>query len=205
MLKPLLDAVMQRRARQLIDAVRLYLPASGPVLDLGSGTGHVAARLEQELGLDVVGADVSDIHVAGRPPILISDGALPFQSGAFSAALLLFMLAYPRDPVALLREAARVTHGPVIIVQTLYSGRVGYAWHRARELFWTVAAFHVSKLVGYVPADATFSMSTRRFYTTHALQRDAMKAGLRVRAQRERAVLPGRALVVAAWMLEPND
>ena len=67
-----------------------------------------------------------------------------------------------------------------------------HAWHRAREFFWTVAAFHLSKLVGYVPADAKFSMSTRRFYTAHALQRDAMKAGLRIRAQRERAVPDSR-------------
>lgn len=205
MLKPLLDAVMERRARQLLDAVHGFLPATGPLLDLGSGTGHVATRIEQELGIATVGADVTDIHVVGPPPVMIPDGALPFQSGAFSAALLLFMLGYPRDPVAVLREAARVTHGPVIIVQTLYSGRLGYAWHRAREFVWTVAAFHLSKIVGYVRHDATFSMRTRRFYTAHALQRDAIKAGLRIRAQRERPVLPGRALVVAAWMLEPND
>ncbi|HYC49526.1 MAG TPA: class I SAM-dependent methyltransferase [Gemmatimonadaceae bacterium] len=205
MLKPLLDAVMQRRARQLVDAVRVFLPLEGPLLDLGSGTGHVSALLEQQRGVDVIAADVSDIHVTGRRPVIIADGALPFESQSFSAALLLFMLAYPADPVAVLREAARVTRGPIIIVQTLSSGRIGRAWHRAREFTWTVAAFHVSKVVGYVPRDARFSMNTRRFYSAHALQRDVMRAGLRVRSQRERAVLPGRALVVVAWMLEPND
>ena len=205
MLKSLLDAIMERRARQLLDAVRTFLPADGPILDLGSGTGHVSARLEREMGVDVITADVSDIHLTGRPPVLIDDGALPFQSGAFSGTLLLFMLAYPRDPVRVLREAGRVTRGPVIVLQTLYSGRVGHAWHRAREFVWTVAAFHLSKLVSYVPKDATFSMSTRRFYTEHALQRDLMKAGLRIRSQHDRAVLPCRALVVAAWMLERHD
>ncbi len=39
------------------------------MLDLGSGTGHLAARLEQELRLAVVTADVSDLHVVG-PPVL---------------------------------------------------------------------------------------------------------------------------------------
>jgi len=205
MLKRLLDAMMQRRARQLVDAVRVFLPDGGPLLDLGSGTGHVSTLLEQHRGVDVITADVSDIHVTGRPPVIISDGALPFQSDTFAAALLFFMLAYPADPVAVLREAARVTRGPVIIVQTLSSGRTGRAWHRAREFTWTVAAFHMSKVVGYVPKDARFSMSTRRFYSAHALQRDIIKAGLRIRSQRERLVLPGRALVVAAWMLGPND
>ena len=101
-------------------------------------------------------------------------------------------------------EAARVTRGggPVILVQSLYSGRLGYAWHRAREFAWTIVAFHVSKLVGYVPREATFAMRTRRFYTEAELGRDVAAAGLCVRRRRERGILPGRALVVAAWMLE---
>ena len=207
MLKSLLDAVMRRRSRRLVELVRDWLPATGPMLDLGSGTGHFAALLEDELSFTVVPADVSDIHVTGRPPVPVSDGMLPFEADTYTAALLLFMLAYPREPASVLAEAARVTRGggPVILVQSLYSGRLGYAWHRAREFAWTIVAFHVSKLVGYVPREATFSMRTRRFYTEAELRRDVAAAGLRVRSRRDRAVLPGRALVVAAWMLERDD
>ena len=204
MLKSLLDAVMERRSRRLIEQVREWLPAEGPVLDLGSGTGHLSARLGRELGLEVVTADVSDMHVVGRPPVLVADGALPFDRQAFSASLLFFMLAYPMDPVGVLMEAARVTRGPVILVQTLYSGRVGYAWHRWREFLWTIVAFHLSRLVGYVPPHARFTMRTRRFYTAEELRRELVAAGLRVKAQRERSVLPGRRLVVAGWVLERN-
>ena len=207
MLKSLLDAVMLRRSRRLVELVRDWLPATGPMLDLGSGTGHFAALLEDELSFTVVPADVSDIHVTGRPPVPVSDGMLPFEADTYTAALLLFMLAYPREPASVLAEAARVTRGggPVILVQSLYSGRLGYAWHRAREFAWTIVAFHVSKLVGYVPREATFSMRTRRFYTEAELRRDVAAAGPRVRSRRDRAVLPGRALVVAAWMLERDD
>ena len=201
MLKATLDAVMERRARQLMEQVRPWLPTEGPVLDLGSGTGHVSDLLEREIGLDVITADVSDIHVVGRPPILIADGVLPFEEGTFSAALLFFMLAYPQDPAAVLAEAARVTRGPIILVQSLYSGRVGYTWHRVREFVWTIAAFHISKLIGYVPADATFAMHTRRFYTDRELRREVDAAGLRIVSRRERAVLPRRKLVVAAFVL----
>jgi SAM-dependent methyltransferase len=204
-LKPLLDAVMERRTLQLIEHVGLWLPDNGPVLDLGSGTGHFAAHLEQELGLEVVTADVSDMHVVGRPPVLITDGILPFEDNTFTAALLLFMLAYPSDPAAVLAEAARVTRGPVIVVQTLYSGRVGYAWHRGRELAWTHVAFHAAKVVGYVSPNARFSMNTRRFYTAGELERDLVGAGLRIRSRQERPVLPRRSLVVAAWVLERDD
>ena len=196
---------MERRSTQLIEQVGEWLPNDGPLLDLGSGTGHLSSRLERELGVQVVPADVSDIHVVGRPPILIADGVLPFAEGKFSAALLFFMLGYPKDPALVLAEAARVTRGPIILVQSLYSGRLGYTWHRLREFFWTIAAFNVSRLVGYIPADAEFTMNTRRFYTAQTLQREVEAAGLRIQCRRERAVLPGRALVVAAWVLERDD
>jgi SAM-dependent methyltransferase len=202
--KALFDAVMERRARRLMKQVGTWLPDEGPVLDLGSGTGHLSALVERELGLEVVTADVSDMHVVGRPPVLIADGVLPFGQRTFSAALLFFMLAYPDDPAAVLKEAARVTRGPIIVVQTLYSGGLGYAWHRGREFLWTIVAFHVSKLLGYVPSDAAFTMRTRRFFTAQALRREVLAAGLQIRARRERPVLPGRSLVVAGWILERN-
>ena len=202
MLKYVFDAVMERRARKLIEQIRAWLPSDGPVLDLGSGTGHVSASLERELGLEMVTADVSDIHVVGPRPVLINDGLLPFEDSRFSAALLCFMLGYPNDPAAVLKEAARVTRGPIVVVQSLYSGRFGYAWHRAREFFWTVVAFNVSRLFGYVPPQAKFSMNTRRFYTASALQADVVAAGLRITSRRDRPVLPGRSLVIAGWTLE---
>ncbi|MGH8436743.1 MAG: class I SAM-dependent methyltransferase [Pseudomonas sp.] len=202
MLKSLFDGVMERRAQQLIVQVREWLPSEGPLLDLGSGTGHLAAKLERDLGVEVVTADVSDLHVVGRPPVLIADGILPFEEGKFSAALLFFMLAYPDDPAGVLAEAARVTRGPIIVVQTLHANRFGHAWLRAREFLWTVMAFHISKVVGYVSPEAEFTMNTRRYYTSVNLQRDVLAAGLRIRAQRERPVLPGGSLVVAGWILE---
>jgi len=198
----MLDAVMERRARRLLEQVREWLPAEGPVLDLGSGTGHLSHELERELGLEVVAADVSDIHVVGPPPVLIADGVLPFEDRAFSAALLFFMLAYPKDPTGVLAEAARVTRGPIILVQSLHSGRFGYAWLRVREFLWTLVAFHVSRVLGYVAPDAEFTMNTRRFYTARELQRDVVAAGLRVRARRAHPVLPFGSLVVAGWILE---
>jgi SAM-dependent methyltransferase len=205
MLKSVFDAVMERRSSQLIEQVGAWLPNDGPLLDLGSGTGHLSARLERELGLEVVAADVSDMHVVGRPPVLIADGILPFEEGTFSAALLFFMLHYPNDPAGLLAEVSRVTRGPIILVQSLHSGRFGYGWLRVREFFWTSVAFYVSKSIGYVPADAEFTMQARRFYTADALEKDLVAAGLRIRSRRTRAVLPGGSLVVAGWMLERDD
>lgn len=202
-MKSILDAVMERRARRLMEQVGAWLPTEGPLLDLGSGTGHLSARLTRELGLEVVTADVSDIHVVGPPPIPFADGILPFEEGTFSAALLLFMLAYPSDPAGVLTEVARVTRGPIILMQSLHSSPVGYAWLRVREFFWTRVGFHVSRVLGYVPRDAEFAMRPRRFYTAQELRREVAAAGLRVRSGWERPALPGRSLVVAGWILEP--
>ncbi len=195
---------MERRARQLVKQVRPFLPAEGPLLDLGSGTGHFAASVEQDLGLDVITADVVDIHVAGRPPVLIADGVLPFKDKTFSAAFLVFMLAYPNDPAAVLTEAARVTRGPIIVVQSLHANRFGYACLRIREFFWTYLAFHLSKLFGYVSPGAKFTMRTRRFYSVDQFRRELQSAGLRIRSRRERPILPDGSLFIAGWTLEPD-
>jgi SAM-dependent methyltransferase len=205
MLKMIFDAIMERRARQLMQQVGAWLPTEGPLLDLGSGTGHLSARLERELGLKVITADVSDMHVVGRPPIPIADGLLPFGEGTYTAALLIFMLAYPNDPVGLLMEVARATRGSIILLQTLHSNRFGDAWLRVREFIWTIVAFHASKLLGYIPPEAAFTMHTRRFYTDQALRRDVVAAGLRIRSRWERPVLLGRSLVVTGWLLEHDD
>lgn len=202
MLKTMLDTVMERRARQQMEQVRAWLPAEGPLLDFGSGTGHLSARLERELGVTVISADVSDIHVVGRPPVLISDGSLPFRDGTFTAALLFFMLQYPKDAAGVLKEVARVTRGPIILMQSIHASRFGYGWLRVREYLWTYAAFRVSKILGYVSRQAKFTMAARRFYTSRALQRDLVSAGLRIRSRRERPILPGGSLAVAALVLE---
>jgi ubiquinone/menaquinone biosynthesis C-methylase UbiE len=185
-----------------MEQVGAWLPTEGPLLDLGSGTGHLSARLERELGLEVVTADVSDMHVVGPPPVSIADGALPFEEGTFSTALLLFMLTYSNDPAGVLMEVARVTRGPIILVQSLHSSRLGYAWLRVREFIWTTVGFHASKVIGYVPRDAEFTMSPRRFYTAEELRREVVAAGLRIRSRWERPVLPSRSLVVAGWILD---
>jgi SAM-dependent methyltransferase len=201
MLKPWFDAVMERRSTKIIAHIGDWLPDSSPVLDLGSGTGHLSARLERELGIEMVPADVSDIHVTGRKPVLIDEGPLPFTTNTYAGTLMIFMLHYPTDPVGLLMQAARVTRGPIILVQSVYSGRIGYWWLRLREFVWTYVAFHVSRSVGYVPPDATFAMRACRFYDEPLLARHLADAGLSVRERRNQPVLFRDKLVVAALML----
>lgn len=204
MLKSLFDSIMDKRSTQLLEQMGEWLPRAGSIVDIGSGTGHFAERLERECGADIVPTDVVDIHVTGKSPILISDDELPFADNTHAAALMLFMLHYPGNPVELLTEVARVTRGPVIIVQSLYSGPFGYSWLRCREFMWTYVAFHLSRLIGYVPQSAKFSMNARRFYSATVLEQHTSVAGLRIIERRSRAVLPFGMLTVGTWKLESD-
>lgn len=117
-------------------AVRLLAPRSGErVLDLCCGTGDVALALEAALrpGGAAVGADfcapmlrlASEKRrargVAARAlPLVAADAlALPFAGGAFDAAAVAFGVRNVDDPVAALREMARVVRpgGRVVVLE----------------------------------------------------------------------------------------
>lgn len=122
-----------RRARFVVRLIRPHLP-SGPVLDLGAGTGHTAVRLAQD-GCSVTMADVPPHAGAlgqrlvaapiaarlgreyGVPRVLYDGVTLPFPDRAFSAVLLAFVLHHCPDPLAVLREAARVSRGRVLVLE----------------------------------------------------------------------------------------
>ena len=178
MLKSLFDAVMERRAGQLIEQVGEWLPAAGPCWTSARGPATSRRRLERELGLEVVTADVSDMHVVGRPPVLIADGVLPFDDGNVLRRAALLHARLPERPCGCAGgSGARHARARSSWCRSLYSGRFGYAWHRVREFVWTIVAFHVSKLIGYVPPEAKFTMQTRRFYTAQHCRRSWRRPG----------------------------
>src|SRR3954462_15347958 len=87
------------------------------VLDVGCGPGALTAELVERLGADDVSAvDPSESFVAAarvRPPdVDVPQAAaeeLPFEDDAFGAALAQLVVHFMADPVAGVREMARVT------------------------------------------------------------------------------------------------
>src|SRR3954452_23876895 len=87
------------------------------VLDVGCGPGALTAELAARLGPDaVVAVDPSEPFVAAarerNPGVDVrraSAEELPFADGAFDAAIAQLVVHFMRDPVAGLREMARVT------------------------------------------------------------------------------------------------
>jgi SAM-dependent methyltransferase len=116
-------------------------------LDVGCGPGALAATLAERLGCArVSAADPSEPFVQAcraRLPavdvVLAGAEALPFADGSFDAALSQLVVNFMRDPVAGVREMARVTRPGGVVASTVwdYAGEMTLLrafWDAAREI-----------------------------------------------------------------------
>lgn len=113
-------------------------------LDVGCGPGSLLTELVARLGVDrVAGADPSEpfAEVARQrhPGVDVRLGpaeGLPFEDASFDVALAQLVVHFMRDPVAGLREMARVTRSGGIVVACVWD----YAGHRdPLRVFWAAA------------------------------------------------------------------
>lgn len=124
----LLDAVhggvvYTRRVARLATLIAERIPPNATVLDVGTGDGALAARV-QRLRADV---SVTGVDVLTRPhtaiPVLIFDGThLPFPSASVDAVTCIDVLHHAADATQLLRECARVARDMVIVKDHLREG-----------------------------------------------------------------------------------
>jgi SAM-dependent methyltransferase len=123
------------------------IAAGHRALDVGCGPGALTAELVRRLGPGAVSAvDPSEPFVAAaqerHPGVTVRRAAaedLPFEDQAFDAALAQLVVHFMEDPVAGLREMARVTrkHGVVAACVWDHAGGKGPLspfWEAAREL-----------------------------------------------------------------------
>jgi SAM-dependent methyltransferase len=118
------------RGRRLAAVIAGLLPARGPLLEVGVGTGTVSAGLA-ELGRDMVGVDLSHPMLAvarerlpGR--IAAADALrLPVRTGSVAGACLVHVLHLVADVPQTLAEVARVLRPGGTLVATGLSGEPG--------------------------------------------------------------------------------
>jgi SAM-dependent methyltransferase len=109
------DFVLSRRARVLAGRLDPCLPHGGAVLDIGSGDGQLAALLmARRPDLRIRGVDVLVRQHAVIPTDSFDGRRLAHADATFDAALLVDVLHHADDPLALLREAARIARIVVI-------------------------------------------------------------------------------------------
>lgn len=120
-------------------------------IDVGCGPGALTSVLVEGLGAGAVAAvDPSEPFVAaarsrnpGADVRRASAEALPFPDAGFDAALAQLVVHFMTDPVAGLREMARVTRPGGVVVASVWDhaggkGPLGLFWSMVRELDPTV-------------------------------------------------------------------
>lgn len=108
--------VFGRRIRRLADAIVERLPHGARVVDVGCGSGDLAALILQRRP-DVT---IEGIDVLVRPGTAIAvteyDGEhIPFADSSFDAAIVVDVLHHTDDPALVLAEISRVA--PMVIVK----------------------------------------------------------------------------------------
>ena len=109
--------VMGRRVRQISSYIAELMPKKVlSVLDVGAGTGEMAQAINsfrQELVFTGV-----DVYIRPKTfiPVVKYDGdRLPFNDNSFDAVIIVDVLHHCNDPVAVLKECARVSKSFVMI------------------------------------------------------------------------------------------
>lgn len=123
------------------------LSAGQRALDVGCGPGALTAELVTRLGAESVAAvDPSEPFVAAaierHPAVRIEQSAaeeLPFEDGAFDAALAQLVVHFMTDPVVGLAEMGRVTRQGGTVAACVWDhagghGPLAVLWDAAREL-----------------------------------------------------------------------
>lgn len=108
--------VYQRRVRILSGLLAAQLPPGAEVLDVGTGDGLLAHLIRTERP----DTRIRGIEVFLRPDSYIEidrfDGqTIPFAAASFDVVMLVDVLHHTEEPLALLREAARVTRKHILI------------------------------------------------------------------------------------------
>ncbi|MCC5952792.1 MAG: methyltransferase domain-containing protein [Acidimicrobiia bacterium] len=119
----------EQRARLMAELLAEVLPSDGMVLEVGVGTGIVAAAVADR-AIEVLGVDLSPAMAAQArqrlgPKVLVGDAlVLPLVDGAVDAAYLVWVLHLVADPVAALAEVLRVVRpgGVVAAIPTSWVG-----------------------------------------------------------------------------------
>ncbi len=171
------------------------VPAGSRVLDVATGTGSVALEL-QARGCTVVGLDQSPemLAVARARGLEVREGhaeSLPFGDGEFDALTFTYLLRYVEDPVATLRELARIVEPGGTIASLEFAVPCG-VWRPLWELYVRVGLPAAGAVIspGWREVGSFLGRSIRDFHERYDLAGLWREAGI-VDVQMRRMSLGG--------------
>jgi len=120
--------VHPRRGRVLAEHAARLVPTNACVLDVGTGDGRIAAAVaERRPDLRIHGMDVALRERAAIPVTAFDGRTLPVDSRSVDVVMFIDVLHHADDPLALLREGARVARSCLVIKDHLCEGRLDRA------------------------------------------------------------------------------
>jgi SAM-dependent methyltransferase len=120
--------IRDRRIRVLTEHVTPWIGPGDHVLDIGSGTGKIAANLQRSQPLAAITG--IDILIQPETPIKVVqyDGkTIPFPDKSFDTVIILDVLHHTENPGMLLKEAVRVAKNRIIIKDHFSENRLDHA------------------------------------------------------------------------------
>ncbi|MCC6696900.1 MAG: class I SAM-dependent methyltransferase [Candidatus Hydrogenedentes bacterium] len=107
---------LRRRTLRLASVLDAVLPEGCVCLDVGCGSGQVAAAImRQRADLRIEGVDVL-VRGAAEIPVKHFDGCvLPYDDKSFDVAMFVDVLHHVDDPLRLLKEARRVARHWIVV------------------------------------------------------------------------------------------
>jgi SAM-dependent methyltransferase len=115
--------VHNRRSRILTRHLAAVLPENASVLDVGCGDGLISSMIAKARpDLRLRGIDVL-MRQSAHVPIDWYDGStIPYENGSFDSVMFVDVLHHTCDPMALIREGARVASKTMIIKDHTLNG-----------------------------------------------------------------------------------
>ena len=115
--------VFPRRNTVLKNHLAGLIPQDDRVLDVGCGDGQLSYSISQKRrDIQIKGIDPLIREKTSMPVEMFDGQKIPYDDGSFDTVLLIDVLHHTDDPIALLKEAKRVTRQVMIIKDHMCNG-----------------------------------------------------------------------------------
>ena len=109
-------------AKRMCQDCENFIQKDSKILDLGCGSGIVGKAFQDFFKAKIIGVDIRDFRVENIPFQIFDGKKLPFSDNSFDIVLINYVLHHSGNPVALLKEAKRMTKGKIIVFEDLFEG-----------------------------------------------------------------------------------